>query len=132
MRRQVWREMSTVRRAWEAVGAPVAWGIVCGLLLAVSAPLYLIGTAVGILGGVNGGSQHATLGEALTRAAVGGTLFGLAILLGYEVAGGEDAKVDLPEPAILLLAFTLIPAFPLHWLGWRLGTSRDSRGGRWS
>ena len=122
-----WSEMSAARRAWEAIGAPVGWGIVCGLLLAVSAPIYLIATLVGVLGGISGGTQHATLREALIRAAVGGTLFGLAILLGYEIGGGEDAKVKLPEPAILLVAFTLIPAFPLHWLGWRLRGSRDGR-----
>jgi hypothetical protein len=122
-----WSEMSAARRGWEAVGAPVGWGVVCGLLLAASAPLYLIATLVGVLGGISGGTQHATIRGALIRAVVGGTLFGLAILLGYEINGGEDAKVDLPEPAILLLAFTLIPALPLHWLGWRLRNARDRR-----
>ena len=119
-----WNEMSGARRAWEAVGAPIVWGIVCGLLLPVSAALYLIGSAVGILGGIGAGAQHDTLRDALRRAAVGGTLFGLAILLGYAISGGEGAEVHLPEPAILLVPVTLIPAFPLHWLGWRLTRSR--------
>ena len=75
-------------------------------------------------GRIGGGTQHASLRGALTRAAVGGTLFGLSILLGYALNGSEGAEVDVPEPAILLLAFTLIPAFPLHWLGWRLARGR--------
>jgi hypothetical protein len=122
-----WSDMSAPRRAWEAIGGPLLWGIVCGLLLVVSAPLYIAGSAVGVLGGIAGGAQHATVREALTRAAVGGTLFGLSILLGYELAGGEGAEVPLPEPAILLVAFTLLPAFPLHWLGLRLSQRRLRR-----
>ncbi len=116
--------MSTARRIAEAIGAPVGWGIVCGLLLAVSAPLYVGGTLIGVLGGIAGGAQHETLRGAIARAATGGTLFGLAILLGYEITGGNGAELELPHPGILLVAFTLVPAFPLHWLGWRLSRSR--------
>ena len=116
--------MSTARRIAEAIGAPIGWGIVCGLLLAVSAPLYIGGTLIGVLGGIAGGAQHETLRGATARAATGGTLFGLAILLGYEITGGDGAEVELPHPGILLVAFTLVPAFPLHWLGWRLSRSR--------
>jgi hypothetical protein len=28
--------------------------------------------------------------------------------------------VKLPEPHVVLLLFTVLPAFPFHWLGWRL------------
>ena len=120
-----WGELSTSRRAWEAVVLPIGWGVVCGLLLGVSAVLYLLGTLLGILGGVGAGAQHATRRDALLRALVGGTLFGLAILAGFELGGSDDAKVELPDPEIGLLAFTVLPAFPLHWLGWRLRQSRD-------
>ena len=119
-----WAGMSTARRIAEAIGAPVGWGIVCGLLLAVSAPLYIAGALMGVLGGIAGGAQHATLRGAIARATTGGTLFGLAILLGYVLSGGEGAEVELPHPEILLVTFTLVPAFPLHWLGWRLARSR--------
>lgn len=122
-----WKEMSVVRRVWEALGGPVVWGAVCGVLLAVSAPLYIAGAAIGVLGGIGGGAQHATLKGALVRATLGGTLFGLSILLGYALRGGEGAKVHLPDPQILLLSFTLLPAYPLHWLGWRLADRRRAR-----
>jgi len=114
-----WNKLSPLARVWEALVLPLAWGLVCGILLSVSAPLYILATVGGIVGGVLGGAQHTLLREAMWRAALGGTLFGLAILGGYALSGGEDATVKLPEPAILLVLFTLIPAFPLHWLGWR-------------
>lgn len=90
--------MSPPRRAVEAAVIPVVWGVVCGLILVVSAPLYIVAT-----------------------------LFGLSILLGYALTGGEDAKVHMPDPQILLLTVTLPPAYPLHWLGWRLAGARWAR-----
>ncbi len=121
-----WNDMSTARRIVESLGAPIIWGVVCGLLLVVSAPLYLVGGGFGVLGGIGGGAQHDTLRGALVRATVGGTLFGLSILLGYALTGGVDAKIEIPEPQILLLSFTLLPAYPLHWLGWRLARPRPN------
>lgn len=121
-----WSEMSPARRVVEALVAPIGWGMICGYLLTVSEPVYIAATVAAILGGVGGGAQHATLREAMIRATSGGTLFGLSILLGYELTGGEGAKAFLPDPQILLLALTLLPAYPLHWIGWRLGGGRSS------
>jgi hypothetical protein len=115
-----WEEMSPARRVFEALVLPVGWGILCGLALGVSEPLYLVGVVIGILGGVGGGMQHATSRDALIRGLWAGTLFGLSILLGFEIGGADEATVELPDPSVLLLAFTVIPALPLHWLGWRL------------
>lgn len=122
-----WNEMSLPRRMVEALVAPIGWGVVCGLLLVVSAPLYILATLAAIIGGIGGGAQHETLREAMLRATAGGTLFGLSILLGYALTGGEDAKVHMPDPQILLLTVTLLPAYPLHWLGWRLAAKRRAR-----
>lgn len=115
-----WEEMTGARRVVEAVVLPVGWGFLCGLALGVSAPLYIAGTVAGILGGIGGGAQHREASQALLRGLVGGTLFGLSILLGFEAGGADEAEVHLPDPAILLLLLTVLPAFPLHWLGWRL------------
>jgi hypothetical protein len=112
--------MSSLRKVVEAVVLPVAWGVLCGLALGVSAPLYLVGVIAAILGGVGGGLQHGALSEALLRGLAGGTLFGLSILLGFEIGGSDDATVELPDPPVLLLALTVTPSLPLHWLGWRL------------
>jgi hypothetical protein len=76
--------------------------------------------ALSLLGGTGGGAQYAGRNGALLRGLVAGTLFGLGILLGFELGGEDEAKVELPHPHIVLLVFTVVPSLFLHWLGWRL------------
>jgi hypothetical protein len=115
-----WEEMSPARRFFDAVVLPALFGLLCGLALGVSAPLYLVGVVIALLGGIGGGAQYASRRDALIRGLVAGTLFGIFILLGFELGGEDEAKVDLPDPHILLLLLTIIPSLPLHWLGWKL------------
>ena len=115
-----WEEMSPIRRVFDALVLPSAFGLLCGLALGVSAPLYLVGVVLALLGGIGGGAQYASRRDALLRGLVAGTLFGLFILLGFELGGEEDPTVELPHPHVLLLVFTIVPSLPLHWLGWRL------------
>jgi hypothetical protein len=115
-----WEEMSAGRRFFDAILLPSAFGLLCGLALGVSAPLYLIGVILALLGGIGGGAQYARRNDALIRSLVGGALFGIFILLGFELGGEAEAKVDLPDPHIVLLLFTVVPSIFLHWLGWRL------------
>jgi hypothetical protein len=115
-----WEEMSAGRRIFEALILPTAFGVLCGLALGVSAALYLVGVALSLLGGIGGGAQYAGRNGALLRGLVAGTLFGLGILLGFELGGEDEAKVELPHPHIVLLVFTIVPSLFLHWLGWRL------------
>lgn len=115
-----WEEMSAPRRFFDAILLPAGFGLLCGLALGVSAPLYLVGVILALLGGVAGGAQYASRRDALIRSLVGGTLFGLFILLGFELGGEDESTVALPDPHLLLLVFTVVPSIPLHWLGWRL------------
>jgi hypothetical protein len=115
-----WDEMSPGRRLFEAVMLPAGFGLLCGLALGVSEPLYLVGVVLALLGGIGGGAQYARRSDALLRGLVAGTLFGLFILLGFELGGEDEPKVDLPDPHVLLLVLTVVPSLPLHWLGWRL------------
>jgi hypothetical protein len=115
-----WAEMSPTRRFFEALILPLAFGVLCGLALGVSAALYLVGVALSLLGGIGGGAQYASRRDALLRGLVAGTLFGLGILLGFELGGEDEAKVELPHPHLVLLVFTVVPSLFLHWLGWRL------------
>jgi hypothetical protein len=115
-----WEEMSPARRVFDALLLPAAFGLLCGLALGVSGPLYLVGVIIALLGGIAGGAQYASRRDALIRGLVAGTIFGLFILLGFELGGEDEAKVDLPDPHIVLLVFTIVPALFLHWLGWRL------------
>jgi hypothetical protein len=115
-----WEEMSAGRRLFEAVVLPSGFGLLCGLALGVSAPLYLVGVALSLLGGTGGGAQYARRGDALLRGLVAGALFGAFILIGFELGGEAEPKVELPDPHAVLLVFTIVPSLFLHWLGWRL------------
>ena len=115
-----WAEMSPARRLFEGALLPLAFGLLCGLALGISEPLYLIGVVLALLGGIGGGAQYARRNDALLRGLVAGTLFGVGILLGFELGGEAEPKVELPDPHIVLLVFTIVPSLPLHWLGWRL------------
>jgi hypothetical protein len=123
----MWGEMSPGRKAWEVLIAPAGWGILCGLALGVSEPLYLVGVVIGILGGIGGGMQHSTPSQALLRGLWAGLLFGVAILLGFEIGGEAEPEADIPDPRILLLLLTTVPALPLHWLGWKLRARSDAK-----
>jgi hypothetical protein len=112
--------MSPARRFLDALILPSVFGLLCGLALGVSAPLYLIGVIVALFGGIGGGAQYARRSDALLRGLVAGALFGAFILLGFELGGEDEAKVDLPDPHVVLLVFTIVPSLFLHWLGWRL------------
>lgn len=115
-----WEEMSPARRFFDALILPSAFGLLCGLALGVSGALYLIGVIIALFGGIGGGAQYARRGDALIRGLVSGALFGAFILLGFELGGEDEAKVDLPDPHVVLLVFTVVPSLFLHWLGWRL------------
>jgi hypothetical protein len=112
--------MSPARRFFEALVLPSGFGLLCGLALGISGALYLVGVILALLGGIGGGAQYARRSDALLRGLVAGTLFGVFILLGFELGGEDEAKVDLPDPHIVLLVFTIVPSLFLHWLGWRL------------
>jgi hypothetical protein len=115
-----WEEMSPTRRFFECAVLPSGFGLLCGLALGVSGPLYLVGVILALLGGIGGGAQYARRSDALLRGLVAGALFGIFILLGFEFGGEDEAKVDLPDPHVVLLVFTVVPSLFLHWLGWRL------------
>jgi MFS family permease len=115
-----WDEMSPGRRFFEAAVLPSVFGLLCGLALGFSGALYLVGVVLALLGGIGGGAQYARRSDALLRGLVAGALFGAFILLGFELGGEDEAKVDLPDPHVVLLVFTIVPSLFLHWLGWRL------------
>ncbi len=115
-----WEEMSPGRRVFDALLLPAVFALLCGLALGVSGPLYLVLVILALLGGIAGGAQYPSRRDALIRGLVAGTIFGLFILLGFELGGEDEAKVDLPDPHIALLVVTIIPSLFLHWLGWRL------------
>lgn len=106
---------------------PSAFGFLCGVALDKSKPLYLVLIVIAAIGGVLGGFEMYGSGQGALRGLVGGTLFGLFVLLGHQVVSG-DATVKLPHPAILLLIFTIVPGVALSAWGGRLRYEYEDRG----
>jgi hypothetical protein len=84
---------------------PGVFGLFSGWMLGVSKPVYIGTQILAAIGGYIAGWEHRSGREAALRGFVGGLFFGGGLLLMHELTG-DVAKVKLPEPAIILLAFT--------------------------
>ena len=84
------------------VVVPAVFGLICGILLGISEPAYLVLSILAIAGGYFAGFEHRGAGEGALRGLNGGLLFGVFILFGHEFSG-EEPKAHLPEPEILLV-----------------------------
>jgi hypothetical protein len=118
--RAVWNQ------ALLAVVVPSSYGFVTGIALDKSKGLYIVLTLLAAVGGVLAGFEMYGSGQGAARGAVGGTLFGLFVLLGHQVVSG-DATVKLPDPAILYLLFTIVPGIALGAWGGRLRFELEDR-----
>ena len=99
---------------------PVLFGALVGYFLGISEGVYLVLSVLGILGGLGAGYDHVGARAGAGRGAIAGSLFGASILLAHEIHGAE-AKANLPDPAILLVAVTTILGIAFGALGgwWR-------------
>jgi hypothetical protein len=111
-----------------AVVVPTVYGAVTGILLGISEPVYLVLTLLAILGGVAAGFDHLGAAGGARRGALGGLLFGAAILVAHELSG-EAAEAELPEPAVLLAVVTTVFGVLLGALGGRLRARAQRRAG---
>ena len=87
------------------VVVPLAFGVITGILLGISEPVYLVLSVLGIAGGFLAGLEHEYALEGFYRGVLGGTLFGVGILLANGIAD-KAPKADLPDPEILLVVIT--------------------------
>ena len=106
---------------------PIIGGVIGGVLLGVSEPLYLVYSVLAIGAGYFGGMEHVGAGQGALRGFAGGLLFGAFILAGHEVTGAEE-KAELPEPEVLLVVLTTVLGVALGALGGR-SRGRRERGG---
>jgi hypothetical protein len=106
------------------VGGPVLFGIITGVFLGVSEPVYLLLSVLGIAGGYFAGFEHDDVSEGFYRGLLGGLLFGTMILLTNAVLGAEQ-KADLPEPNVYLVAITTVFGAGLGMLGARSRGRRE-------
>jgi hypothetical protein len=99
------REHPRWLQALLALILPAAYGAVTGYFLGVSESTYLVLSIIGILGGIGAGFDHMGAAIGLRRGVVAGLIFGSSILIAHQIHGA-DAKADLPNPEILLVAIT--------------------------
>jgi hypothetical protein len=95
---------------------PAAYGALTGYFLGTSEAVYLVLSVIGIVGGIGAGFDHVGARAGAKRGVLAGSLFGGFILIAHEIHG-EEAKADLPEPAILLVALTTVLAIAFAALG---------------
>jgi hypothetical protein len=99
---------------------PFAFGAVVGVVLGVSSGAYWALAALAALGGVLAGFEHQDGWGGADRGLVGGSLFGLGILLAHAIAGTK-AKVSLGSFPPLLIVIDAIFGILLGAIGGRLG-----------
>jgi len=102
---------------------PIIGGLVGGVLLVISEPIYLIYSVLAIGAGYFGGMEHIGAEEGALRGFTGGLLFGTFILFAKEISG-SDPKAELPHPEVLLVVLTTVLGIGLGALG---GRSRGRR-----
>jgi hypothetical protein len=95
---------------------PAVYGAITGYFLGVSEAVYLVLSVVGIVGGVAAGFDHVGAKAGAVRGIAAGSIFGASILIAHELHG-EEAKADLPEPAILLIVVTTVLAVAFAAIG---------------
>ena len=105
---------------------PIIGGLVGGVLLVVSEPVYLIYSVLAIGAGYFGGLEHVGGQEGALRGFTGGVLFGTFILVAKEVSG-SDPKAHLPEPEVTLVVITTVLGIGLGALGGRSRGKREAR-----
>jgi len=95
---------------------PALYGAVTGYFLGVSEGAYLVLSVLGVVGGIGAGFDHVGATAGAKRGVIAGSVFGAAILIAHEIHG-EEAKADLPDPAILLVVLTTALAIGFAALG---------------
>src|SRR5215218_6029833 len=88
---------------------PAVYGAITGWFLGISEAVYLVLSIVGIVGGVAAGFDHLGAKAGARRGIAAGGIFRAFILIAHEVQG-DEAKADLPDPAILLIIVTTVLA----------------------
>lgn len=110
-----------------AVVVPAVYGALTGFFLGISEPVYLVLSLIGVLGGIGAGLDHLGAAAGARRGIVAGSVFGGFILIAHELHG-EEAKAELPEPAIVLVAITTVLAVAFAALGgWMRGRAERRR-----
>ena len=99
-----------------AIVVPVVYGAFTGYFLGKSEGAWVVLNLLAAIGGVGAGFDHRDAAAGARRGALGGALFGAAVLIGHEIQGG-DPKASIPSPGILLIVVTVAFGVALGALG---------------
>ena len=105
---------------------PIVAGVIGGVLLVVSEPIYVVYSVLMIAAGYFGGLEHIGGEEGALRGFTGGLLFGTFILFAKEISG-SDPKAHLPHPEVMLVVITTVLGIGLGALGGRSRGKREAR-----
>ena len=89
-----------------AVAVPALLGVVAGVMLGVSEPVYVVFALLGIAGAYLAGLEHDGARAGLLRGILGGSLFGLWILIAHGLFFDAAPKAHIPDPAVIHVAIT--------------------------
>jgi hypothetical protein len=106
---------------------PGAFGAITGFALGHSKTAYLVLNVVAAIGGYVAGFEHRSGREAAIRGLIGGACFGGGILLIHQLTG-DHPTVKLPDPPVILLAFTAGIGAVLASFGQGARATREAKG----
>ena len=109
-----------------AVGLPLIFGILCGLLAGWSSTIYWIVSISAILGGLAAGYEHPTADEGAVRGFCGGLVFGTGIVATIAVSDAH-LKAHISHPHAGLIVVTTILGIILGAIGGGLRGRHDRR-----
>jgi hypothetical protein len=109
------------------VVVPGVFGLICGYFLGHSKTVYIVLQVFAAIGGYVAGFEHRSGREAGIRGFLGGAFFGGGILLMHQITGDHEA-VKLPDPPIILLAFTAVIGAILAAFGAGARATREEKG----
>jgi hypothetical protein len=99
-----------------AVVLPIVGGFLTGAMLGVSAAAWVVANVVAVIGGFLAGFDHDTTAGAARRGALGGLLFGSALVLADALVV-DDRVATIADPAIGQLLVTVPAGAVLAILG---------------
>jgi hypothetical protein len=123
--------LSTLPRAAQlqiAVMGPLLLGALNGFLLDTSAVGYWIVQAIGTVGGVTSGMEHAGPGAGARRGLLAGALFGVG-LIGAHAISNRHALAYVPHPLVLLALITAAIGAALGCMGAVARRRRETQSG---
>jgi competence ComEA-like helix-hairpin-helix protein len=106
---------------------PLLFGVFAGVMLGVNEIAYDVVALLGVAGGFAAGLEHHGGRSGFRRGLLGGSLFGLGILLAHGAFFDSEPKADLPDPEGLLVVITTAFGGLLGALGGRRRAKLEPR-----